>query len=139
MARKRTKKAPKYVIQHGKLQHATSARRFAVWLGAGLLVLVNPLNSHLARVSESARTLWEGGELILQPITQASPSIAISWAGVEQQYLFAHGGQVPLSREQRLAFADWRLRFGIEEAARMEREYLAREREFAMREQYGWL
>ena len=136
MARKRTKKPAKYIIQHGKLQHATSARRFAVWLRAGLLVAVN---SHLARVSESARTLWENGELILQPVAQASPSIAISWAGVEQQYLFAHGGQVPLSREQRLAFADWRLRFGIEEAARMEREYLAREREFAMREQYGWL
>lgn len=136
MARKRTKKAPKYVIQHGKLQHATSARRFAVWLRAGLLVAVN---SHLARVSDAARTLWENGELILQPVAQVSPSIAISWAGVEQQYLFAHGGQVPLSREQRAAFADWRLRFGLEEAARMEREYLAREREFAMREQYGWL
>lgn len=136
MARKRTKKPAKYIIQHGKLQHQTSARRFRVWLREGLLVAIN---LHLARVSDAARTLWEGGELILQPIAQASPSIAISWAGVEQQYLFAHGGQVPLSREQRLAFADWRLRFGIEEAARMEREYLAREREFAMREQYGWL
>ena len=136
MARKRTKKPQKYIIQHGKLQHQTSARRFAVWLRAGLLVLVN---SHLARVSESARTLWEGGELILQPIAQVSPSIAISWAGVEQQYLFAHGGQVPLTRDQRAAFADWRLRFGLEEALRMEREYLSREREFAMREQYGWL
>ena len=136
MARKRTKKAPKYIIRHGKLQHQTSARRFQVWLREGLLVAIN---SHLARVSDAARTLWEGGELILQPIAQPSPSIAISWAGVEQQYLFAHGGQVPLSREQRLAFADWRLRFGIEEAARMKREYLSREREFAMREQYGWL
>lgn len=130
------KRKPNYLIQHGRLQHQTSARRFQVWLREGLLVAIN---SHLARVSDAARTLWEGGELILQPIAQASPSIAISWAGVEQQYLFAHGGQVPLSREQRLAFADWRLRFGIEEAARMEREYLAREREFAMREQYGWL
>ena len=136
MARKRTKKPAKYTIQHGKLQHQTSARRFAVWLRAGLLVAVN---SHLARVSESARTLWEGGELILQPIAQVSPSIAISWAGVEQQYLFAHGGQVPLTRDQRAAFADWRLRFGIDEADRMIREYLSREREFAMREQYGWL
>ena len=96
------------------------------------------VSSHLARVSDAARTLWEGGELILQPIAQPTPSVPISWEGVEQQYLFAHGGQVPLSREQRLAFADWRLRFGIEEGERLRREYLAREREFAMREQYNW-
>lgn len=135
MARKRAKKPARYTIQHGKLQHHTSARRFAVWLREGLLVAVS---SHLARVSDAARTLWEGGELILQPIAQPTPSVPISWEGVEQQYLFAHGGQVPLSREQRLAFADWRLRFGIEEGERLRREYLAREREFAMREQYNW-
>ncbi len=136
MARKRTKKPAKYTILHGKLHHQTSARRFAVWLRDGLLVAVT---SHLARVSVSARTVWENGELHLLPAAPPGVSLQTNSQAVEQQYVYAHGGQVRVSREQRLAFTDWRLRWGLEEAERMIREYLAREREFAMREQYGWL
>lgn len=134
MARKRTTKPRKYTIQHGKLQHQTSARRFAVWLRAGLIVLVN---SHLAHVSDAARTRWENGELFLAPIAEPTPSIRTNAEVVDSRYIYAHEGQVRITREERLRFADWRFRFG-ELAEQMVSEYLSRQREFDMRAQYGW-
>ena len=135
MAKKAKPKAKKYIIQHGKLQHQTSARRFSVWQRAGLIVLIH---SHMARVAEQARTVWEAGELFLKPVEQPGPSLRTNAKAVEETYWLAHAGRVPLKREQRLAFADWRQRFGLEEGERLEAEYLSREREFAVRAQYGW-
>lgn len=134
MARKRTKKPTKYTIQHGKLQHQTSARRFAVWLRAGWLVLVNP---HRAHVSDLARTVWEDGELFLKPVEAPGVSLRTNAQTLDECYPLAHAGQIPVSRDQRQAFTAWRQRFG-ETAEQMISEYLSREREFAVRAQYGW-
>lgn len=107
-----------------------------VWLRAGLLVLEN---NRLARVSESGVAVWEDDELLVKPKSAPEPAQRTYSQAVDAAYIFAHDGQVRVSREQRNAFAHWRQRWGIEEAERMIREYLSREREFAMREQYGWL
>ena len=135
MARKRTKKPAKYVIQHGKLHHQTSARRFAVWLRAGLLVLVN---SHLARVSESARTLWEGGELILLPAEPPSPSIRTNAQIVDQLFIYADDGQLRLSKDDQKLIAVLRWRFEPSMAEAMIAEIKGTIRERQMRLQYGW-
>jgi hypothetical protein len=134
MARKRNKTPQKYIIQHGKLQHVTSARRFAVWIRLGLLVAVN---SHRAQVSAAAKTIWENGELHLAPIAQPEPSVRTNAQTVDEEYIFAHDGQVRITRDERLRFADWRMRFA-ELADQMITEYLSRQREFDMRAQYGW-
>lgn len=135
MARKRNKKPAKYIIRHGSLQHQTSFRRFSVWLRAGLIVLVN---SHLAHVSEAARTRWENGELFLAPKAEPEPSIRTNAEVVDAQYLYANAGQIPVSREDRQRFVDWRGRFGYDAAEQMIGEFLSRKREFDMRAQYGW-
>ena len=134
MARKRTTKPRKYTIQHGKLQHQTSARRFTVWLRAGLIVLVN---SHLAHVSDAARTRWENGELFLAPIAEPTPSIRTNAEVVDAQYIYANGGEIKVSREERIHFAELRFQLG-DLAEQLIGDYLSRKREFDMRAQYGW-
>lgn len=136
MARKRTKKPAKYIIQHGKLQHQTSARRFAVWLRAGLLVAIN---SHLARVSESARTRWENGELFLLPAEPPSPSIRTNAQIVDQQYIYADNGRVRISREDGIKILHWRWTLPAELAELLISDFLSRKREWDMTRQYGWL
>lgn len=137
MARKRLLKdrAKKYVIKHGSLQHEVSPRAFAVWLRDGLLVAVH---SHLAHVSDAARTLWDGGRLILQPRQPAGVSLRTNAQAIDDLYPLAHGGQVPLDRETRLMFAQLRLEMG-DEAEVLIQKLLANERQFALRAQYGWL
>ena len=134
MARKRTTKPRKYTIQHGKLQHQTSARRFTVWLRAGLIVLVN---SHLAHVSDAARTRWENGELFLAPKAEPGPSIRTNAEVVDAQYIYANGGEIKVSREERIHFAELRFQLG-DLAEQLIGDYLSRKREFDMRAQYGW-
>ena len=134
MARKRTTKPRKYTIQHGKLQHQTSARRFTVWLRAGLIVLVN---SHLAHVSGTARTRWENGELFLAPKAEPGPSIRTNAEVVDAQYIYANGGEIKVSREERIHFAELRFQLG-DLAEQLIGDYLSRKREFDMRAQYGW-
>ena len=134
MARKRNFKPRKYTIQHGKLQHQTSFRRFSVWLRAGLIVLVN---SHLAHVSDAARTRWENGELFLAPIAEPTPSIRTNAEVVDAQYIYANGGEIKVSREERIHFAELRFQLG-DLAEQLIGDYLSRKREFDMRAQYGW-
>ena len=95
------------------------------------------VNSHLAHVSGTARTRWENGELFLAPKAEPGPSIRTNAEVVDSRYIYAHEGQVRITREERLRFADWRFRFG-ELAEQMVSEYLSRQREFDMRAQYGW-
>ena len=137
MARKRKveHRAKRYLIKHGSLQHEVSPRAFAVWLRDGLLVAIH---SHLAHVSEAARTLWDGGELILQPRQPAGVSLRTNAQAIDDLYPLAHSGQVPLDRETRLMFAQLRLQLG-EDAEPLIQGYLANERQFALRAQYGWL
>lgn len=136
MARKRTKKPAKYIIQHGKLQHQTSARRFAVWLREGLL---DAITSHMARVSESARTRWENGELFLLPSEPPSPSIRTNAEIVDQQYIYADNGRIRLSRDDSSKILHWRWTLPAEIADSLISDFLNRKRDWDMREQYGWL
>ncbi len=135
MARKRNRKPQKYTITTGKLQHVTNARRFTVWVRAGLLIAIN---SHCAQVSAAAKTIWENGELLLAPMAQPEPSIRTNAQIVDSQYIYADGGQIRVSRQDRQRFTDWRTRFGFDAAETMIAEFLNRKREFDMREQYGW-
>lgn len=137
MAKKR--KSPKFIIEHGSLRHQTSARRFGVWLRDGLLVLKDAGNRHLAHVAITARAIWENDELLLTAKGEPDAQIRTSWAGVEREFLLAHGGQVALSRDDRLRFGEWRMRFEPEIAEEMIASFIANKRQWDMRAQYGWV
>lgn len=135
MANKK-RKSSRYQIRHGRLTHETSARRFLVWLRAGLLVLEH---NRLARVSNAAVTVWENGELFVKPKAAPEPSIRTNAQVVDSQYIYADGGEVRVTRDDRKRFTIWRERWGLADAEQMIAEFLANRRAFDMREQYGWL
>jgi len=135
MARKRNRKPQKYTIQSGKLQHVTSARRFAVWVRAGLLIAIN---SHCAQVSAAAKTIWENGELLLAPLAQPEPSIRTNAQIVDSQYIFADHGQLRLSRDDRQLISEIRLRYEPSVADGLVDGIISTIRDRQMRLQYGW-
>lgn len=136
MARKRKAehRAKRFTVQCGKLDHETSPRRFAVWLRAGLIVLIH---NRLARVSDTATSKWEAGELHLEPAAQPEPSIKTNAEVVDRSYIKAHNGQVKVSREERMHFASLRWQLG-DLAEELIGDYLNNKRQFDMRAQYGW-
>ena len=135
MARKRNRKPQKYTITTGKLQHVTSARRFAVWVRAGLLIAIN---SHCAQVSAAAKTIWENGELLLAPLAQPEPSIRTNAQIVDSQYIFADQGQLRLSRDDRQLISEIRLRYEPSIADGLVDGIISTIRDRQMRLQYGW-
>ena len=137
MANKK-RKSSRYQIRHGRLTHEASARRFLVWLRAGLLVLERDCK-RLARVSEAGVAVWENGELFVKPKTAPEPSIRTNAQVVDAQYIYADGGEVRVTRDDRKRFTIWRERWGLADAEQMVAEFLANRRAFDMREQYGWL
>ena len=95
------------------------------------------VNSHLAYVSEAARTKWEAGELFLAPKAEPGPAIRTNAEVVDAQYIYANGGEIKVSREERIHFAELRFQLG-DLAEQLIGDYLSRKREFDMRRQYGW-
>ena len=135
MANKK-RKSSRYQIRHGRLTHETSARRFLVWLRAGLLVLER---DRLARVSESGVAVWEGDELLVKPRSLPEPSIRTNAQIVDQQYIYADNGRIRLSRDDSSRILHWRWTLPAEIAESLISDFLSRKRDWDMREQYGWL
>lgn len=140
---KKTRRKSTYHIQCGRLRHQVLARNFKLWLAAGLIALVDAKNQHVAQATDRASTMWEAsaqGDGVLHVVPTDPPGVSLRTNAqvVDQQYIYADGGQIRVSSHDRQRFTDWRTRFGLDTAETMIAEFLNRKREFDMREQYGW-
>lgn len=142
MSTKKRRKST-YFVQSGRVRHEVLARRFRLWLAAGLIALADARNRHVAHVTERATTIWERDErgegvLHVVPIEPPGVSLMTNAKIVDGKYIFAHHGRVRISRDDQRQFVVWRAELGLEAAERLIAAYTQDKRAWDMREQYGW-
>lgn len=119
-------------------QHEVAAHRWQRWLALGLII---PLAAapRVAKLREGVVALLSDGDLNLQDkFAPVGVSLTTNSAVIDRLVILAHGGQVPLTRDDQLRIRQMRESLEPAEAEYFISDWLRNWRSWQMRRQYGW-